>query len=129
MALCRAHPSMGKKRKGGTRINEVFLEGVTVSIAKLTHPTTTSHHLIIRLQKTHRNRQGQRKHEVYTVNAWNRLADWADKHLAAGVPVLVRGYLTQQTHDGVTATENHGQSVHHQAGRSTRGRTPGRLAR
>ena len=110
-------------------MNEVFLEGIATSIAKLTHPTTTSHHLIIRLQTTHRNRQGQRKHEVYTVNAWNRLADWADKHLAAGVPVLVRGYLTQQTHDGVTATENHGQSVHHQAGRSTRGRSSGRPAR
>ena len=86
-------------------MNEVFLEGIATSIAKLTHPTTTNHHLIIRLQTTHRNRQGHRKYEVYTVNAWNRLADWADKHLAVGVPVLVRGYLTQQTHDGVTATE------------------------
>lgn len=86
-------------------MNEVFLEGITAAIDQLTHQTTTSHHLIIRLQTTHRNRQGERKHEVYTVNAWNRLADWTEKHLAVGAPVLVRGYLTQQTHGGVTATE------------------------
>ncbi len=86
-------------------MNEVFLEGVTAAMDKLAHQTTTGHHLVIQLRVTHRNRQGQRKHEVYTVNAWNRLADWADKHLAAGAPVLIRGYLTQQPQNGFTATE------------------------
>lgn len=79
-------------------MNEVFLEGIIVSANKPEHQATQNNHQVFQLQVTHRNRQGQFRHELYTVNAWNRLADWAQANLKSGVPVLVKGYLTQRSH-------------------------------
>ena len=86
-------------------MNEVYLEGVIASIDKPETKADQNHHLVCQLRMTHRTRQGQLKHELYTVNAWNRLADWAEKHIATGTPVFVKGYLTQRNHSGAAVVE------------------------
>ena len=85
-------------------MNEVFLEGVIVSVEKPV-AADKNNHLVYQLRMTHRNRQGQLKQELFTVNAWNRLADWAERHIAAGTPVFIKGYLTQRNHSGAAAVE------------------------
>lgn len=86
-------------------MNEVYLEGIIVSVDKPEAKAAQNHHLVCQLRTTHRTRQGQLKHELYTVNTWNRLADWAEKHIAAGMPVFIKGYLTQRNHGGAAAAE------------------------
>ena len=85
-------------------MNEVFLEGVIVSVEKPV-AADKNNHLVYQLRMTHRNRQGQLKQELFTVNAWNRLADWAEKNIGPGIPVFVKGYLTQRSHNGTIAVE------------------------
>lgn len=85
-------------------MNEVFLEGVIVLLEK-PEAADKNNHLVYQLRMTHRNRQGQFKQELFTVNAWNHLADWAEKHIGPGIPVFVKGYLTQRSHGGTAATE------------------------
>lgn len=85
-------------------MNEVYLEGVIVSVEKPV-AADKNNHLVYQLRMTHRNRQGQLKQELFTVNAWNRLADWAEKNIGPGIPVFVKGYLTQCSHGGAAATE------------------------
>ncbi len=85
-------------------MNEVYLEGVIVSVEKPV-AADKNNHLVYQLRMTHRNRQGQLKQELFTVNAWNRLADWAEKNIGPGIPVFVKGYLTQRSHGGAAATE------------------------
>ncbi|MBQ8616860.1 MAG: single-stranded DNA-binding protein [Clostridia bacterium] len=86
-------------------MNEVYMEGVIVAVDKPEAKGDQNHHLVCQLRMTHRTRQGQLKHELYTVNAWNRLADWAEKHIATGTPVFIKGYLTQRNHSGAAAVE------------------------
>lgn len=86
-------------------MNEVYLEGIIVSVDKPEARADQNHHLVCQLRMTHRTRQGQLKHELYTVNVWNRLADWAERHIAAGTPVFIKGYLTQRNHSGAAAVE------------------------
>lgn len=86
-------------------MNEVYLEGIIVSVDKPEAKADQNHHLVCQLRMTHRTRQGQPKHELYTVNVWNRLADWAEKHIATGTPVFIKGYLTQCNHSGAAAVE------------------------
>ena len=85
-------------------MNEVFLEGVIVSVDK-PKAADKNNHLVYQLRMTHRNRHGQLKQELFTVNAWNRLADWAENNIGPGIPVFVKGYLTQRSHGGEVATQ------------------------
>ena len=85
-------------------MNEVYLEGVIVSVEKPV-AADKNNHLVYQLRMTHRNRQGQLRHELYPINVWNRLADWAEKNIGPGIPVFVKGYLTQRSHGGAAATE------------------------
>lgn len=91
-------------------MNEVYLEGIVASVDKPENTADRNHHLVCQLRMTHRTRQGQLKHELYTVNAWNRLADWAEKHIDAGTPVFIKGYLTQRSR-----SRDHRQPVCHRA--------------
>ena len=43
--------------------------------------------------------------ELYTINAWNRLAEWAVQMLQSGMHVYVKGYLTQRTQQNGPLTE------------------------
>lgn len=86
-------------------MNEVYLEGVIVAVVQPEHATTAENHLVLQVCVTHCNKQRQLKKEQYMINAWNRLADWAQLHIKPGMPVLVKGYLTQHTYGHSVVTE------------------------
>ncbi len=86
-------------------MNEVQLEGEIAAVSKSEAATVESCHLTYQLVVTHRNRQGLLRRELYPVNVWNRLAQWAERALQPGTPVVVKGYLTQRRQGDVTVTE------------------------
>ena len=86
-------------------MNEVFLEGVIVSVDKPESTADQNHHLVCQLLMSHRPQQGKLKHDLYAVHAWNRLADWAARHITTGTPVFIKGYLTQRNRSGAAAVE------------------------
>ena len=62
-------------------------------------------HCVCQLRVAHRNQKQQMINELYTINAWNRLAEWAVQMLQSGMHVYVKGYLTQRTQQNATVTE------------------------
>jgi len=80
-------------------MNEVYLSGAIDSISELRITEKGNSHLMLQVRVSHRNREKKIKHELYTVNAWNNLAAWADQALKPGLSVMVRGYLTQRPTD------------------------------
>ena len=86
-------------------MNEVFLEGTVVSITMVEHAASVKPHCVCQLRVAHRNQKQQMMHELYTINAWNRLAKWAVQMLQSGMHVYVKGYLTQRTQQNATLTE------------------------
>lgn len=86
-------------------MNEVYLEGTVAAIAKVEHQAEDVRHVICKLRVTHRNREHQIRQELYSVNAWARLAEWVEQNMKPGMHVCVKGYLTQCSYSGVTATE------------------------
>ena len=86
-------------------MNEVFLEGTVVSITMVEHAASVKPHCVCQLRVAHRNQKQQTVSELYTINAWNRLAVWAAQALKPGMRVCVKGYLTQQTQQNVVVTE------------------------
>ena len=92
-------------RKGGTNMNEVFLEGTVASMTFVEHAASARQHCVCQLRVVHRNQKQQTVNELYTINAWNRLAVWAAQALKPGMRVCVKGYLTQRTQQNVVVTE------------------------
>ena len=86
-------------------MNEVYLNGVIADMKEMKHRTVDTRHLEIQLRLSHRNRRQQMIHELYPVNAWDRLAAWAADELRCGMRVTVKGYLTQRSNDGGQAVE------------------------
>ena len=86
-------------------MNEVFLEGTVASMALVEHTASAKQHCVCQLRVAHRNQKQQTVNELYTINAWNRLAVWAAQALKPGMRVCVKGYLTQRTHQSVVVTE------------------------
>ena len=86
-------------------MNEVFLEGTVASMALVEHTASAKQHCVCRLRVAHRNQKQQTVNELYTINAWNRLAVWAAQALKPGMRVCVKGYLTQRTQQNVVVTE------------------------
>ena len=85
-------------------MNELFLSGTILGLVK-TPTTGDTSHVVCQLRHSHRNCQQQVIHEIYTVHAWNCLADWAAQTLKPGVRVYVKGYLTQKLRGDVVMTE------------------------
>ena len=86
-------------------MNEVFLEGTVASIAMVEHAASVKPHCVCQLRVAHQNQKQQMMHELYTINAWNRLAKWAVQMLQSGMHVYVKGYLTQRTQQNTAVTE------------------------
>ena len=86
-------------------MNEVFLEGTVVSITMVEHAASVKPHCVCQLRVAHRNQKQQMVHELYTINAWNRLAKWVVQMLQSGMHVHVKGYLTQRTQQSTAVTE------------------------
>ena len=86
-------------------MNEVFLEGTVASMALVEYSASAKQHCVCQLRVVHRNQKQQTVSELYTINAWNRLAAWAAQALKSGMRVCVKGYLTQRTQQSVVVTE------------------------
>ena len=86
-------------------MNEVFLNGMVASVVSPNHFSADAKHLILQLQVPHRNRNQQLKHDLFTINVWSSLAEWAATALKPGTRITVMGYLTQQLHQGKVETE------------------------
>ena len=86
-------------------MNEVFLEGTVASMVLVEHAAPAKQHCVCQLRVAHRNQKQQTVNELYTINAWNRLAAWAAQALKPGMRVCVKGYLTQRTQQNVVVTE------------------------
>ena len=77
-------------------MNEVYLQGVVDAL----QPTDAPRQLVCRLCVSHHNRQGDVRHEYYSIWLWNGLAAWAESSLRPGMPVMIKGYLTQYSLQG-----------------------------
>ena len=87
-------------------MNQVFISGIIADRPRLTQPENGAAHLMFALSVRHRTAKGVVKQELYTVNAWNRVALWGAEQLAQGQLVALQGYLTQHAREsGVLAVE------------------------
>ena len=87
-------------------MNQVFISGIIADRPRLTQPENGAVHLMFALSVRHRTAKGVVKQELYTVNAWNRVALWGAEQLAQGQLVALQGYLTQHAREsGVLAVE------------------------
>ena len=87
-------------------MNQVFISGIIADRPRLTQPENGAAHLMFALSMRHRTAKGVVKQELYTVNAWNRVALWGAEQLAQGQLVALQGYLTQHAREsGVLAVE------------------------
>ena len=85
-------------------MNQVYISGKIADRPRLTRAETGSAHLMFALSVRHRTARGVVKQELYTVNAWNKAAQWGAEQLAQGQLVALRGYLTQHTGEGGVLT-------------------------
>lgn len=81
-------------------MNEVYISGKVDSISTLRIAESKNVHLMLQVRVSHQKRNKKVKHELYTVNAWNNLAAWANRVIKPDMPVMVRGYLTQRSQNG-----------------------------
>ena len=94
------------KKERRKNMNQVFISGIIADRPRLTQPENGAAHLMFALSVRHRTAKGVVKQELYTVNAWNRVALWGAEQLAQGQLVAMRGYLTQHAREnGVLAVE------------------------
>ncbi len=94
------------KKERRKNMNQVFISGIIADRPRLTQPENGTAHLMFVLSVRHRTAKGVVKQELYTVNAWNRVALWGAEQLAQGQLVAMRGYLTQHAREnGVLAVE------------------------
>ncbi len=54
-------------------------------------------HVSFPLCVSHKTKQGLVKRELYNVQAWNDVAQWARANLRQGQRVMLQGYLTQRS--------------------------------
>ncbi|HIS03194.1 MAG TPA: single-stranded DNA-binding protein [Candidatus Pullichristensenella avicola] len=83
-------------------MNQVYISGMIADRPRLVEVENGTEHLIFGVSVRHRTAKGLVKQEIYTVNAWNGVAQWGGKALAQGELVGIKGYLTQ--HRGENGT-------------------------
>ena len=76
-------------------MNQVYISGKIADRPRLVETENGREHLLFGVSVRHRTAKGLVKQEIYTVNAWNRVAQWGEKELEQGELVGVKGYLTQ----------------------------------
>ena len=86
-------------------MNEVYLEGIVTTITAMEHAASANPHCVCQLRVTHPNRKNQMVNELYTINSWNHLAEWAIHSLKTGMRVCLKGYLTQRMQQNAAVTE------------------------
>ena len=78
-------------------MNKVYLSGIVANApAYVSKLGDEFPHVVFELCVSHRTSRGLLKREMYTISAWNKVADWAHTHLSQGRRVMLQGYLTQR---------------------------------
>lgn len=77
-------------------MNRIYISGIVADPPCSFSEGDAPKHIFFPLCVTHRTRQGVTKRELYTVRAWNGVAEWARANLKQGQRVMVQGYLTQR---------------------------------
>lgn len=88
-------------------MNKIYLSGIVADPPIRYSESEAPLHVSFPLCVSHKTKQGLVKRELYVIQAWNGVADWAQTHLQQGQRVMVQGYLTQHNTtqpDGSTVT-------------------------
>lgn len=86
-------------------MNEICIAGIAVSTPARLDSDGQDPHIRFQLLVSHKDNQGRMRHELYTVNAWKRLAEWAWLNIASEKSVTVIVYLTQHNVAGCPLVE------------------------
>lgn len=89
-------------------MNRIYLSGIVADPPVQYAINDRAMRVVFPLCVSHRTKQGLVKREVYTVQAWNKVGEWAHGNLRQGQRVMVQGYLTQHgatKQDGSKALE------------------------
>lgn len=76
-------------------MNKVFLSGVITETPSRFFQGDAVKHVSFPLCMRHKTKRGEVKRELYTIHAWNGIAEWAQAFLKQGQRVMIQGYLTQ----------------------------------
>lgn len=76
-------------------MNKVFLSGTIAETPTSLSREDVVKHVRFPLSVRHKTKHGTVKRELYTVHAWNGVAEWAQAFLRQGQRVMIQGYLTQ----------------------------------
>jgi single-stranded DNA-binding protein len=79
------------------RVNKVYLTGIIADPPMGNPQENGSAHVSFPLCVSHKTKQGLVKRELYNVQAWNGVAQWARANLRQGQRVMLQGYLTQHS--------------------------------
>ncbi len=77
-------------------MNKVYLSGIIADPPMQSVKGDGSCHVSLTLCVSHKTKLGQIRRELYSVQAWRGVAEWATRHLQQGQRVMLQGYLTQR---------------------------------
>ncbi len=78
-------------------MNKVYLTGTVADPPLGRTQENGLAHVSFPLCVSHKTKQGLVKRELYNVQAWNGVAQWARANLRQGQRVMLQGYLTQHS--------------------------------
>ena len=76
-------------------MNKIYLSGI-VADPPMWISQENVKHVTFPLCVSHKTRQGLVKRELYNIQTWNGVAEWAHDNLKQGQRVMLQGYLTQR---------------------------------
>ena len=77
-------------------MNKIYLSGIIADPPTQRSQEDAPKHVVFPLCVSHRTKQGMVKRELYNVQTWNGVAEWAHGNLKQGQRVMLQGYLTQR---------------------------------
>jgi len=77
-------------------MNKVYLSGIIADPPMWLFEADAPKHVTFPLCVSHKTKQGLVKRELYNVQAWNGVAEWARTNLRQGQRIMLQGYLTQR---------------------------------
>lgn len=89
-------------------MNKIYLSGIVADPPVQFSEEGTPCHISFPLCVSHKNKQGIVKRELYTIQAWNGVAEWAQANLRQGQRTMMQGYLTQRI---ISSAEEHGRII------------------
>ena len=77
-------------------MNKIYLSGIVAEPLMWHTRETAPKHAAFPLCVSHKTKQGLMKRELYSIQTWNGVAEWARDNLKQGQRVMLQGYLTQR---------------------------------